>query len=32
MFIYDWTIEDLRKEAEKHSADVILMLMEKMAQ
>jgi len=31
MIIYDWTIDDLREEAKKHKADIILMLF-KMAE
>jgi hypothetical protein len=29
MLIYDWTIEDLREEAKKHKAEIILMLLKK---
>ena len=32
MFVYDWTIEDLRNEAKEHKADVILMLFRKLAE
>lgn len=32
MFVYDWTIEDLREEAKKHKADIILMLFRKLAE
>jgi hypothetical protein len=31
MMVYDWTIEDLRQEAKKCKADVILMLFKKLA-
>lgn len=32
MFVYDWTIEDLREEAKKQKADTILMLFRKLAE
>ena len=32
MFVYDYTTEDLRDEAKKHKADVILMLFKKLAE
>lgn len=32
MFIYDWTIEDLREEAKKHKAEIILMLLKKFTE
>jgi len=31
MFVYDHTLEDLRDEAKKHKADIILMLLRKFA-
>ena len=32
MFVYDSTIEDLREEAKKHKAAVVLMLLRKFAE
>ena len=32
MFVYDWTIEDLREEAKKQKAYTILMLFKKLAE
>ena len=32
MFVYDWTIDDLREEAKKHKADIVLMLFKKLAE
>lgn len=32
MFVYDWTIIDLREEAKKHKADIILMLFKKLSE
>jgi hypothetical protein len=31
MLIFDWTIEDLREEAKKRSAEIILVLLKKFA-
>lgn len=32
MSIYDWTLDDLREEAKKHKANIILMLFKKLAE
>jgi len=32
MFVYDWTIDDLREEAKKNKADTVLMLFRKLSQ
>jgi len=32
MFVYDYTLEELREEAKKHKADIILMLFKKLAE
>lgn len=32
MFVYDWTIEDLREESKKQKADTVLMLFRKLAE
>ena len=32
MFVYDWTIDDLREEAKKHQAQIVLMLFKKLAE
>lgn len=32
MFVYDWTIDDLREETKIHKANIILMLFKKLAE
>jgi len=32
MFVYDYTIDDLREEAKKNNADIVLMLFKKLAE
>lgn len=32
MFVYDWTIKDLREEAKKHDARVVLMLFKMLGE